>query len=95
MRSNAGAEFVFRFLFFVFLTLNPVSGTASSAIAHLSSPARPAWPRPELFIRLGEVTHTHLLFIAHPWCQASRAGVTAVKTQREDRSGLHAPAGLQ
>lgn len=49
------------------------SGTLSSVIARLWPPStHPPCPLPELFIRLGEVTHIYYSFLP-PWCQATRA----------------------
>lgn len=57
MRSNGGAEFVF---------FDTKSRQWDGKLGHRASlfPGSPCLPRPELFIRLGEVTHTSIIYCA-------------------------------
>lgn len=51
-----------------FLTLNPFSRQRDGELGHRASlfSGAPCLPRPELFIRLGEVTHTSIIHSASP-----------------------------
>lgn len=51
-----------------FLTLNPFSRQRDGVLGHRASlfSGEPCLPRPELFIRLGEVTHTSIIHSASP-----------------------------